>query len=124
MGCFLEIKIFCPLATFSFVSFAKHDPPFTICTATLITRFYGTEHEKDLSEPPNCDGLGRVRHFVRQTSMGWPPNPLPLLTLYHSDPIIRRIFWAWVHNIHVGDMLGSELNFSLPVIQPSGEVVA
>jgi uncharacterized protein len=21
-----------------------------------------------------------------------------LLTLYHSDPIVRKIFWAWVHN--------------------------
>lgn len=30
-----------------------------------------------------------------------------LLTLYHSDPAARRIFWAWVHNIHVGDLAGA-----------------
>jgi His-Xaa-Ser system radical SAM maturase HxsB len=29
-----------------------------------------------------------------------------LLTLYHSDPIARRIFWAWVHNAPVSDFVG------------------
>jgi His-Xaa-Ser system radical SAM maturase HxsB len=29
-----------------------------------------------------------------------------LLTLYHSDPVVRRIFWAWVHNVHVGELVG------------------
>ncbi|MDQ3803558.1 MAG: His-Xaa-Ser system radical SAM maturase HxsB [Acidobacteriota bacterium] len=29
-----------------------------------------------------------------------------LLGLYHSDPAARRIFWSWVHNVHVGEMLG------------------
>jgi His-Xaa-Ser system radical SAM maturase HxsB len=29
-----------------------------------------------------------------------------LLNLYHSDPVTRRIFWAWVHNIHVGELVG------------------
>jgi His-Xaa-Ser system radical SAM maturase HxsB len=28
-----------------------------------------------------------------------------LLTLYHSDPTIRKIFWAWVRNIHVSEFL-------------------
>ncbi len=28
-----------------------------------------------------------------------------LLTLYYSDPTIRRIFWAWVHNRHVNELL-------------------
>ena len=47
-----------------------------------------------------------------------------LLTLYHSDPVIRRIFWAWVHNIHVGELLDSEsAGARLPVNHPSGEVV-
>lgn len=31
-----------------------------------------------------------------------------LLTLYHSDPTIRRIFWAWVQNRHVGELLMRE----------------
>ena len=28
-----------------------------------------------------------------------------LLELYYSDPKVRRIFWAWVHNIHVTEFL-------------------
>jgi hypothetical protein len=48
-----------------------------------------------------------------------------LLTLYHSDPVVRRIFWAWVHNIHVTELLGSELTGGgLPDGQLSSEVVA
>ena len=48
-----------------------------------------------------------------------------LLTLYHSDSVIRRIFWAWVHNIHVSELLGSESSGgSSAVSQLSGEVVA
>ncbi len=44
----------------------------------LVTDFRGSEQERDLTEPANCDGLGRIRHFRRQTSAGWPPNPLPI----------------------------------------------
>lgn len=44
----------------------------------LITRLAKSEQEADLSEPVNCDGLGRIRHFRRQTSENWPPNSLPL----------------------------------------------
>lgn len=51
----------------------------------LITNFIGTEQEQDLSEPPNCKGLGRIRHFGRKTSEGWPENPLPI------DPVCRAL---------------------------------
>lgn len=44
----------------------------------LITRLGGSEQEKDLAEPTNCGGLGRVRHFRRRTSPGWPSNSLPI----------------------------------------------
>lgn len=44
----------------------------------LIARIEGSEQEPDLSEPPNCGGLGRIRHFRRRTSAGWPTNPLPI----------------------------------------------
>ena len=44
----------------------------------LITDLRGSEQEKDLSEPVNCNGLGRVRHFRRGASSGWPMNPLPI----------------------------------------------
>jgi uncharacterized Fe-S cluster-containing radical SAM superfamily protein len=44
----------------------------------LISRLSGSDQEADLSEPVNCQGLGRVRHFRRHTSDGWPDNPLPI----------------------------------------------
>src|ERR1044072_9796296 len=44
----------------------------------LVTNFLNTEQEKDLTEPANCDGFGRIRHFKRSTSNGWPSNPLPI----------------------------------------------
>ncbi|MCW3101515.1 MAG: hypothetical protein JWL77_7133, partial [Chthonomonadaceae bacterium] len=44
----------------------------------LITRFDGSDQEHDLSEPPNCRGHGRLRHFHRATANGWPANPLPI----------------------------------------------
>lgn len=44
----------------------------------LVTNFHDTHQEADLSEPPNCDGFGRIRHFRMATSSGWPPNPLPI----------------------------------------------
>ena len=44
----------------------------------LITNYFGTQQEKDLTVPPNCSGYGRIRHFYRETSKGWPSNPLPI----------------------------------------------
>jgi uncharacterized Fe-S cluster-containing radical SAM superfamily protein len=44
----------------------------------LVARLGGSEQEADLSEPVNCGGLGRIRHFRRQTSAGWPDDPLPI----------------------------------------------
>lgn len=44
----------------------------------LVTNYAGTEQERDLQEPPNCLGFGRIRHFRRTTSAGWPDNPLPI----------------------------------------------
>jgi uncharacterized Fe-S cluster-containing radical SAM superfamily protein len=51
----------------------------------LVTDFRGSQQEQDLTAPINCDGLGRVRHFRRRTSPGWPPNPLPI------DPAARSL---------------------------------
>ncbi|MDQ3694454.1 MAG: hypothetical protein M3464_12620 [Chloroflexota bacterium] len=51
----------------------------------LITNYRGTDQEADLSDPPNCRGFGRIRHFRRTTTPGWPPNPLPL------DPACRAL---------------------------------
>lgn len=46
--------------------------------AVRITRLTGSQQEHDLSEPANCEGFGRIRHFRRTTSQGWPSNPLPI----------------------------------------------
>jgi uncharacterized Fe-S cluster-containing radical SAM superfamily protein len=44
----------------------------------LVSVLAGSEQEPDLSEPVVCDGLGRIRHFRRATSPGWPENLLPI----------------------------------------------
>jgi uncharacterized Fe-S cluster-containing radical SAM superfamily protein len=64
----------------------------------MLTNFRGTQQEQDLTEPPNCDGFGRVRHFRRATSKGWPLNPLPIdpaharLGLPHADEVRAQVF--------------------------------
>lgn len=51
----------------------------------LITRLGGSDQEVDMSEPANCGGYGRIRHFRRAVSPGWPQNPLPI------DPAAFRL---------------------------------
>jgi uncharacterized Fe-S cluster-containing radical SAM superfamily protein len=64
----------------------------------LMTNFHGTQQEADLTIPPNCNGFGRIRHFRRATSEGWPTNPLPIdpacaaLKLGHRDEIEAQVF--------------------------------
>jgi len=49
----------------------------------LITNFLGSEQEKDLTVPPNCEGFGRIRHFRRKSSANWVTDPLPI------DPVCK-----------------------------------
>ncbi len=64
----------------------------------LITRLGGSEQEDDFTVPANCGGLGRIRHFKRDTSIGWPANPLPIdpasraLNLTPSDILRAQVF--------------------------------
>ena len=51
----------------------------------LMTRVQGSAQESDLQSPVNCGGYGRIRHFRRATSAGWPPNALPI------DPAARAL---------------------------------
>jgi uncharacterized Fe-S cluster-containing radical SAM superfamily protein len=44
----------------------------------LISRIDGSEQANDLTEPTNCAGYGRIRHFRHTTPVPWPPNPLPI----------------------------------------------
>jgi uncharacterized Fe-S cluster-containing radical SAM superfamily protein len=56
----------------------------------LITRFSNSEQEKDIHEPLNCDGHGRIHHFRRQSSSGWPENPLPMDPAAHKLETARE----------------------------------
>jgi uncharacterized Fe-S cluster-containing radical SAM superfamily protein len=65
----------------------------------LITNYLGSEQEKDLTEPANCNGYGRIRHFkLKSGSKDWPQNPLPIipankhLGLPHSTELEAQIF--------------------------------
>lgn len=64
----------------------------------LVTNFHGSQQEQDLTQPPNCGGLGRVHHFRRATSPGWPENPLPIdpacaaLGLPRTDLLRAQVF--------------------------------
>jgi uncharacterized Fe-S cluster-containing radical SAM superfamily protein len=51
----------------------------------LVTNLAGTRQECDITEPLVCSGFGRIRHFRRVTSKGWPENPLPI------DPATRAL---------------------------------
>lgn len=44
----------------------------------LVTNFKGSKQESDLTEPANCAGFGRIRHFRRETNKDWPQNPIPI----------------------------------------------
>src|SRR5437764_10976755 len=64
----------------------------------LITNYIGSQQEGDLSEPANCDGFGRIRHFHRHGTSGWPENPLPIdpaankLGLAREDILLAQVF--------------------------------
>jgi uncharacterized Fe-S cluster-containing radical SAM superfamily protein len=64
----------------------------------LVANFSGSGQESDLTDPPNCGGVGRVRHFTRATSDGWPENSLPIdpasafIGLPHADAIRAQVF--------------------------------
>ena len=45
----------------------------------LIARLSGSTQEKDLTEPVNCGGFGRIRHFRIQPHTSWSADPLPNL---------------------------------------------
>lgn len=69
--------------------------------AVLLSVLAGTGQELDLSEPTNCDGLGRVRHFQESSSPGWPANTLP----------------ARPARDHLGPTVGSEAELRAQVFQ-------
>jgi hypothetical protein len=39
----------------------------------LLSKISGSQQEKDLSAPPNCNGFGRIKHFKRNVE-DWRPD--------------------------------------------------
>jgi uncharacterized Fe-S cluster-containing radical SAM superfamily protein len=70
----------------------------------LITDLRHSEQATDLTDPPNCGGFGRIRHFNRRSAAGWPDNPLPIdpacraLGLPRTDMIRAQVFQNAVCN--------------------------
>lgn len=63
----------------------------------LMARIGGSAQEGDLTEPPNCEGYGRIRHFRMETACGWPPNPLPMQpAAYRMNLPVERVMNAQV----------------------------
>lgn len=64
----------------------------------LIAQLSGSEQEKDLTEPVNCQGFGRIRHFRFQKESNWSSNPLPILPacqalgLPHASMMPAQVF--------------------------------
>lgn len=44
----------------------------------LVANLYGSKQEEDLTLPPNCLGLGRIKHFRRINNPDWLIDPLPI----------------------------------------------
>ena len=69
-----------------------------------IARLEGSEQATDLTDPVNCGGFGRVRHFRRKTQVPWPENPLPIdpaakaLGLEPRDVLRAQVFQNAVCN--------------------------
>jgi uncharacterized Fe-S cluster-containing radical SAM superfamily protein len=90
----------------------------------LVTKFSGSEQEKDLSLPANCGGFGRIHHFYRKQAPGWPDNPLPIdpalhaLGLTHADSIKAQVFqnaicsWRCWYCFVDFDLLSANQNYS------------
>jgi uncharacterized Fe-S cluster-containing radical SAM superfamily protein len=88
----------------------------------LVTNYIGSEQEKDLSEPANCNGFGRIRHFHRRTTAGWPENPLPIdpaamkLDLPPQNVLVAQVFqsascnWRCWYCYVPFDLLGANEN--------------
>lgn len=50
----------------------------------LVAKLSGTSQETDITDPTNCGGVGRIRHFRRWTAFGWPENSLPIDPANHK----------------------------------------
>ena len=64
----------------------------------LLSSIGGSEQEKDLTLPANCNGFGRIHHFKRYIADDWLYDPLPIdpaclaLNLPQTDLIQTQVF--------------------------------
>ncbi|MDD3190961.1 MAG: radical SAM protein [Candidatus Pacebacteria bacterium] len=75
--------------------------------ACLITNLRGTEQEKDLTLPTNCQGFGRIHHFrLTPKDSRWMPDPLPMLpankylNIPQSEVVHTQVFQLAACNFH------------------------
>jgi uncharacterized Fe-S cluster-containing radical SAM superfamily protein len=62
-----------------------------------VSRLADSAQAEDLSVPPNCGGLGRIRHFRRNADPDWVSDPLPI------DPACRAL------NLVPGDVIRAQV---------------
>lgn len=71
----------------------------------LISRIQESSQSRDLTVPPNCDGFGRIHHFIRKNSANWISDPLPIdpacksLGLPYRDIVETQVFQIAVCNV-------------------------
>jgi uncharacterized Fe-S cluster-containing radical SAM superfamily protein len=68
-----------PIQTEAFSSHLREKAILPVERKVLISRLQGSEQEKDLHTPVNCDGYGRIHTFVLQKYPDWSANPLPII---------------------------------------------
>lgn len=70
----------------------------TVSRSIRLTDFSASDQGDDLSTLPNFGGYGRLHHFRREVSPGWPKNPLPLdpacasLGLWATEALTAQVF--------------------------------
>lgn len=71
----------------------------------FISKFMGTDQEKDLTKRPNCGGFGRIHHFKRNSNTLWVDNPLPMdpagyrLSFEKTDVLQVQVFQVGACNL-------------------------
>ena len=90
----------------------------------LIAELTGSNQEKDISTPVNCNGYGRIRHFCYSQYNDWSQNPLPIVPALtalrrpFSDVVRTQVFqlsacnWRCWYCFVDNDRLSANMNVS------------
>ncbi len=87
----------------------------------LVSNLMLSDQVSDLTVPPNCGGIGRVRHFRNSPGDRWPSNPLPRMPAEKwlkkqlPEPLRAQVFqlagcaWrCWYCFVPFADLRGHE----------------